>query len=37
MEKMRNTYKIVVGKHVRRRPLERQRHEWEDNIKTGLK
>jgi hypothetical protein len=30
---MRNAYKILVGKHVGKRPLRRPRHKWEDNIK----
>jgi hypothetical protein len=36
MAKMRNTYKIVVGKPEGKRPLERPRRKWEDNIKMYL-
>jgi hypothetical protein len=30
---MRNMFKILVGKSEGKRPLERPRHRWEDNIK----
>jgi hypothetical protein len=30
-------YRILVGKPERRRPLERQRHRWVDNIKMDLR
>jgi hypothetical protein len=33
--KIRNSYNFVV-KPERRRPLERPRHRWEDNIKMNL-
>jgi hypothetical protein len=33
----RNSYKILVTKHERKRPLGRPMHRWEDNIKMGLK
>jgi hypothetical protein len=29
-------YRVLVGKAVRNRPLERPRYRWEDNIKMGL-
>jgi hypothetical protein len=32
----RNTYRILVGKPERKRPLGRARHAW-DNIKIDLK
>jgi hypothetical protein len=31
-----NTYRILVGKPERNRPLGRPRHRWEDNIYMGL-
>jgi hypothetical protein len=34
---MINSHKILVGKPVKKRPLERPRRRWEDNIKTDLK
>jgi hypothetical protein len=37
MGDMRSAYKIVVGKPEGRRPLGRNRHRWEDNIRMGLK
>jgi hypothetical protein len=36
MGKERGTYWILVGRPKGRRPLERPRHRWEDNIKTDL-
>jgi hypothetical protein len=33
MGKMRNAYKILVGKPEGKRPLGRPRLGWEDNIK----
>ena len=30
-------HRVVVGKPEGRRPLERPRHRWEDNIKTELR
>jgi hypothetical protein len=33
----RNAYRILVGKPERRRPLERPRHRWVDNIKMDLR
>jgi hypothetical protein len=32
----RDVYRVVVGKHERKRPLVRPRHRWEDNIKMDL-
>jgi hypothetical protein len=32
----RALYRIVVGKTVVKRPPERPRHRWEDNIKMNL-
>ena len=29
-------YVVLDGKQERKRPLERPRHRWEDNIKTDL-
>jgi hypothetical protein len=34
MGDMRNVYRILVRKSVRKRPLGRSRRRWEDNIKT---
>jgi hypothetical protein len=33
---MINSFKIVVGKPERKRPLRRQRRRWEDNIRMDL-
>jgi hypothetical protein len=33
----RNAYMILVGKPEGKRPLERPRHRWEDNIKMDLR
>jgi hypothetical protein len=30
-------YKVLVGKPEGRRPLERPRHRWEDNIKMDVR
>jgi hypothetical protein len=30
---IRNSYKVLVGKHEGRRPLGRPRRKWEDNIR----
>lgn len=35
--KIRNEYKIVVGKPEARRLLRRSKHTWEGNIKMALK
>jgi hypothetical protein len=32
----RGAYRVLVGKTEGRRPLERPRHRWEDNIKMDL-
>jgi hypothetical protein len=36
-EDTRNSYKMLVGKHDDKRPLERPKHRWEHNIKAYLK
>jgi hypothetical protein len=36
MEQKRVAYRILVGRPEGRRPLERPRHIWEDNIKMDL-
>jgi hypothetical protein len=36
MGKMKNAYKILVGKPEMKRPLGRPRHRWEDNIRMDL-
>jgi hypothetical protein len=33
----RNVYRILVGKPEGKRPLERQRHRWEDRIRMDLR
>jgi hypothetical protein len=37
MGEMRNAYRILVGKPERKRPLERPRHRWVENIKIDLR
>ena len=37
MEQSRNAYRVLVGKPKGKRPLGRQRHRWEDNIKMDLR
>jgi hypothetical protein len=37
MGEIRNSYKILVGKPERKRPLGRPRRRWEDNIKMNLR
>jgi hypothetical protein len=37
MEEMRHSYKVFVGKSERKRPLEKQRRGWEDNIRMNLR
>jgi hypothetical protein len=32
----RDVYKILAARPEGKRPLERPRHRWEDNIKMGL-
>jgi hypothetical protein len=36
MGKTRDTYRLMVGKPERRRPLGRPRHRWLDNITMDL-
>jgi hypothetical protein len=33
---MRNAYNILIRKPVRKRPLGRLRHRWEDNIRMDI-
>jgi hypothetical protein len=33
----KNTYKILVRKPERKRPLRRLRHRWENNVRMNLK
>jgi hypothetical protein len=33
----RDAYRVLVGKHEGRRPLERPGRRWEDNIKMDLR
>jgi hypothetical protein len=33
----RGAYRVLVGKPEGKRPLERSRHRWEDNIKMYLR
>jgi hypothetical protein len=37
MGEVRGAYNILVGRPEGRRPLERPRHRWEDNIKMYLR
>jgi hypothetical protein len=37
MGEVRGAYNILVGRPEGRRPLERPRHKWEDNIKMDLR
>ena len=37
MEQTKNAYRVLVGKPEGRRPLERPRLRWEDNIKMDLR
>jgi hypothetical protein len=37
MGERRGAYRALVGKPEGRRPLERPRHRWEDNIKMDLR
>jgi hypothetical protein len=37
MRKLRNAYKILVGKPDGKKPLGRCRLKWKDNIKVDLK
>jgi hypothetical protein len=36
MGKSRGAYRVLMGKPVRKRPLERPKNRWEDNIKVNL-
>jgi hypothetical protein len=36
MGKRRGVYRVLAGKHERKRPLGRPRRRWEGNIKTDL-
>jgi hypothetical protein len=36
MGEKRNTYRLLVGKPEGKRPLERQRRRWVDNIRMDL-
>ena len=36
MEKIRNAYRILVGKPEGNRPIGRPRHRWKDNVKMAL-
>jgi hypothetical protein len=36
MEEERGVYRVLVGKSEEKRPLERLRRRWEDNIKMDL-
>jgi hypothetical protein len=36
MEEGRGVYRVLVGRPEGKRPLERPRHRWEDNIKMCL-
>jgi len=36
MGKRRGAYRILVGKHARKRPSGRPRRRWEDNNKMDL-
>jgi hypothetical protein len=37
MRKMRNVYKILIGKLERKKSLGRPRRRWEGNLRMGLK
>ena len=37
MEEGRSAFTILTGKPTGKRPLERPRRRWEDNIRTDLK
>jgi hypothetical protein len=36
MGEERGVHRVLVGKPEGKRPLERPRHRWEDNIKMGV-
>ena len=37
MGESKGSYKVLVGKHKERRPLERPKCRWENNIKMDLR
>jgi hypothetical protein len=37
MKASRDAYRVLVGKPQERRPLERPRHRWENNVKMDLR
>ena len=37
MEQSRNAYRVLVGKHVGKRPSGMPRRRWEDNIRMDLR
>ena len=37
MEEDRSAFKILTCRHTRKRPLERPRRRWEDNIRMHIK
>jgi hypothetical protein len=37
MGKKKNTYRVLVGKPDRKRPVGRPRFRWEDNIKMDFR
>jgi hypothetical protein len=37
MGETRNAYKILVGKPEGKRPLQRLRHRWDNNIRMDLR
>jgi hypothetical protein len=37
MEEKRNAYRIILGKPEGKKPLERPRRRWVDNIKMDLR
>ncbi|KAJ4431393.1 hypothetical protein ANN_19990, partial [Periplaneta americana] len=37
MGESRNSYRVLVGRPARKRPLERPRRRWEDNIKMDMR
>jgi hypothetical protein len=36
-EESRSAFKVVIGKPIGKRPLERPRRRWKDNIRMNLK
>jgi hypothetical protein len=34
---VRTAFSVLIRKPVDKRPVEKRRHKWEDNIKIGLK